>query len=161
MVFVYVFSIKGARRWGQFQFYTEDKSILKHILRAECKDILKADWSNAKSYLLPFNKPKIESLKNNNSYFLYSYTWAGVWLGMSAPCSVDWSQLGMFSWRPSWYNIALLVCLASWRKFGRLDALGHFWSEQSLNFSLQIMLDTDEVNWQICYPSKFCWCYWI
>lgn len=77
MVFVYVFSIKGARRWGQFQFYTEDKSILKHILRAECKDILKADWSNAKSYLLPFNKPKIESLKNNNSYFLYSYTWAG------------------------------------------------------------------------------------
>ena len=28
--------------------------------------------------------------------------------------------------------------------FGRLDALGHFWSEQSLNFSLQTMLDTDE-----------------
>ena len=39
--------------------------------------------------------------------------------------------------------------------FGKLDTLGHFWSERSLNFLLQIMLDTDEVNWQICYPSKF------
>ena len=43
MVFVYVFSIKGARHWGQFQFYTENKSNLKHILRPECKDTLKAD----------------------------------------------------------------------------------------------------------------------
>lgn len=59
MVFVYVFSIKGARHWGQFQFYTENKSNVKHILRPECKDTLKADWSNAKSYLLPFNKPQI------------------------------------------------------------------------------------------------------